>query len=436
MEFEKIRLYYNRCRVEEPLSPDDPRNVDIDHCLGSVRGSNWVEKLGRKVELSTEPVCLLFSGLPGSGKSTELRRLQVRLQDPARSHLLSVIINAEEVLDLNAPIDVADILAALVDGVEREILVAEHKNPESALQDRYSTRLWNWLTRTDVSLVKGEFAIPEGPKLLVEMKTRPTLRQRLRETIGQHLSEFLRQVQNEMIELEARAKKCGWSGLFVAIDSLEKLSGSGESFRAVLDSAETVFARGASHLRLPVHVMYTVPPSLWTRQREMIHFMPVVKVRDKHQGTLDAEGYSVLRTLVRKRIPDDDLAEILGPRCEARLNEIFALSGGYPREIVQILRSLLISPEFPVSDHFFKVTLNEIRAGYRMVTPSAAFEWLARVDKEHFWTTESDDHRRIADSVLSNNGLLYYYNGEPWWGLHPAVRSIPGVQAAIKALEP
>jgi hypothetical protein len=66
MHFDTRRKYYNRCRVFEALSPEDDRNLDIDS-LGpeKVRGVNWVERLGNAIELSDEPVFLLFTGLPG-----------------------------------------------------------------------------------------------------------------------------------------------------------------------------------------------------------------------------------------------------------------------------------------------------------------------------------------------------------------------------------
>lgn len=436
MELEKRRRYYNACKVDEPLNPDDPRNVDIDQLEGMVRGDNWVDRLANNIILSSEPSFQLFSGLRGSGKSTELRRLRYRLNRSSVSPMLTVLINAEEVLDLSACLDHTELLASVVNGIEREVLTLEGKDPNQALQDGYLTRLWSWLTRTNVELGSGELSIPGGLDLLVELKTRPTLRQRLRQTVAQHLSTFLLQVRQEVRELEERAKRCGFTGIFVIVDSLEKLRGSGESFEDVLKSAEHVFSHGAPYLRLPVHTLYTVPPALYTRLRNEIVFMPVLKVRDAKTNAPDPVGMAALRRLVRHCIPDEDLQALLGPDCEGRLEEIFRLSGGYPRELVQLLRQLLSKSSFPVSEREFQMVLRELKTSYRMVTPASAFSWLAQVDQEHFLTIQDSAHTPIADAVLSNNGVLHYYNGEPWWGLHPAVRAIPGVEAAIEALQP
>ena len=81
LDFKTRKFYYNRCNPNESLSPTDERNLDIDSCCEEpVRGINWVERMAGRIELSNTPVFELFTGLPGSGKSTELRRLAARLE--------------------------------------------------------------------------------------------------------------------------------------------------------------------------------------------------------------------------------------------------------------------------------------------------------------------------------------------------------------------
>lgn len=149
MDFKTRKFYYNRCKPAEPLQPEDERNVDIDS-FGTtrVRGINWVEKLASRVELSEEPVLELFTGLPGSGKSTELRRVASRLARPDRAHLLPVLIDAGDQLDLANSIDIPDIIAVVLHTTEETVLRAEGGDPSAALQDGYLARLWTWLTRT------------------------------------------------------------------------------------------------------------------------------------------------------------------------------------------------------------------------------------------------------------------------------------------------
>lgn len=249
MDLAGRRKLYNACHPSEALSPGDLRYVAIDE-LGDpghrVRGEDWVAALARSFELSDKPVHLLVTGLPGSGKSTELRRLARRLEDPERANLLPVIIAAEDVFDLAAPIDVPDILFAILDGVERALLKLESKQPDDAMNEGVFRRIWNMLSRTDVELNKGEFAVPEVGRLVVELKTRPSLRARVRSAVGNQLARVVDEVSEELNAMTGRATRLGSAGLVVIFDSLEKLRGISSNWSDVLDSAERIFSGGGA----------------------------------------------------------------------------------------------------------------------------------------------------------------------------------------------
>lgn len=435
MDFATRKRYYNRCKPNEPLAPDDDRNVDLDRFEGArVRGLNWVDRFASRIELSDGPVLKLFTGLPGSGKSTELRRLASRLSLRDRAYLLPVLIDAEEVIDLANPVDIPDILAAILQKTEECVLRKEGRDPEQALEESYLTRFWNWLTRTDVELGKAEYAIPGGPKLVAEMKARPSLRERVRKTVAAHLTTFLREVREEMILLNGRAHVLGYSGLFVIFDSLEKLRGISTNWKDVLESAEQVFAANAPYLRLPVHVLYTVPAALAAHSRVELEFMPMIKLQTRDGSRYEA-GMDAARELVRRRVPEGVLKELFGPDAEKRVEELILWSGGYPREIVRLLQESFALSEIPVSEEDLQRIWGEVCGAYRQMVPSEAFEWLVRVAVERFLTPENDAHRQAADRMLQNNVILRYLNDEPWYDLHPAIYEIPGVREAIKKCE-
>jgi hypothetical protein len=436
MDFATQKRYFNRCDPFEALKPEDNRNLDLDNfSRGQARGASWVERLAGRIERSDKPVFELFTGLPGSGKSTELQRLAKRLERPDRAHLLPVLADADQLIDQANEIDVPEILSALLLRVEATVLEKEGKDPGQALEDGFFTRLWTWLRNTDLELGKGEFTIPSGPKLVFELRTRPSLRQKVRSVVTAHLTYFLGEVRKELKLLEGRAIGCGYTGLVVVFDSLEKMRGTSANWRQVLDSVEQLFAAGAPHLRLPVHVLYTIPAALVTRRVEAVHFIPMIKLQDR-AGVSFTPGYEAARELVRCRIPDDVLGELLGEKCEERIRELIAWSGGYPREIVRLLQNAFTLPQVPLPDGDFQGLWNELLDAYRRAVPSEAFPWLARVARERYLTLEDDRHRESADLMLSNNALLRYLNDRDWFDLHPAVREIPGVAAAIAAVPP
>jgi hypothetical protein len=438
MDLAERRKLYNKCRPSEALFPDDPRYVAIDE-LGEpghrVRGEDWVTGLARSFELSDLPVYMLVTGLPGSGKSTELRRLASRLQDPQRANLLPVTIVAEDVFELANPIDVPDILFAILDGVDRELLKLESKDPAVAMREGVFQRIWNTLTRTDVELNKAELAVPDVGRLVVEMKTRPSLRARVRVAVGNQLARVVDEVREELNAMIERAVQLGSAGIVVIFDSLEKLRGMSTNWSDVLDSAERVFSGGAPYLQLPIHVLYTIPTALVSRRRfEHVKFMPMIKLRDR-EGREFKAGVDAAYEIVTHRVPEAVLREMLGDQLERRMRKLIEWSGGYPREIVRLVQSMIAIEPWPLTDGEFDRILNEVGDQYRKLIPASAFAWLSQVAVDQYVTLESDEHRMIADQMLSNNAILRYLNDRDWFDLHPAVRQIPGVVEAIRARE-
>ena len=160
----------------------------------------------------------------------------------------------------------------------------------------------------------------------------------------------------------------------------------------------------------------------------------MIKLHER-DGTRSDPGYQAARELIRRRVPDDVLVRVLGDRTEERVEELVALSGGYPRQIVELLQVLVARADRPISDDTFAGHLGELRGSYRLMVPSNAFEWLAQVAENHFLTLEgTEEQREAADRMLQDNVILRYQNQEHWFDLHPAVRQSPGVAAAIRRL--
>jgi hypothetical protein len=299
-------------------------------------------------------------------------------------------------------------------------------------------RLWAWLSGTELDLPRLEAGFGQGSfslKLVAELKTRPTLREQVRRAVAAHLSAFLRQVQTEFENLEKRAITLGRSGLLVILDSLEKLQGTSESFDKVLTSAERVFTNGAPYLRLPVHVLYTVPPALLLRMPSAdVRYLPMLKLHKRDHSPF-AEGFEAARNIILKRVPDQVLAEIFGaPLVETRLREMIDWSGGYPRELVRLLQSILSIEPFPVSERAFRSVLTHAGDAYSRVVlgnGQAALDLLARVVVTQQLVI-GDGERELTDRLLSGNIILRYLNDSEWADIHPALLRQPLLLDAIE----
>lgn len=435
MDFALQKTLYNRCDPLEPLPPDDARNVDLDQ-LGDpdhrVRGERWIEVIESQVRLAERPVRILFSGLLGSGKSTELLRLAVSLARPDACNLLPVVANADEFIDLSAEIDVPDILLMMLAATERAVLAAEaHASGGASV-----ARMWTWLTEVDPSLRTTEFGVAEAAQLAAELRSRDALRQRVRDVVARNLSAFRREVTREFEGLCARARGLGRAGIVVVIDALEKLHGTGASFWTVLTSARSVFTNGAPHLELPVHAVYTVPSALLRLDRfDNVHFLPMIKVTER-AGVPCAEGRDACRRIIERRVPRETLRELFGAReLDARLDEIIRWSGGYPRELITLLRTFIRVGAQPIGEREFQRVIRRQGDEVRRPVPDYAFEWLARVATEKRLPMDRDDDLRLSQQMLQSNVVLRYLNEVEWFDLHPAVTEIPGVGEATRRAE-
>lgn len=425
MDESQLSLYYNRCN-DDALAPGDQRYVDIDSMEGRPRGISWADRIARGLVLSRKPVRLLVTGLRGTGKSTELLKLAEQLGREDGPHHLVVLIDGSEVLDTANEIDIPDILTAIVHATERRVLqAAEGIDPDQALQDGFATRLWTWLTRTEIQLGNTNLAPAQQAGLVVEMKTNPTLRQQIRKTLQQHFSKFLDDVRQELQLLEARAKKAGFARITVIFDSLEKIKGLSTNWKEVLASTERVFGSGASYLGLPVHVVYTVPPALLNRITARIEFMPMVKLFDR-AGERHEAGFRAMRELVRLRLPDDAIAEVLGPCHEQRLEELVTRCGGHPRLLVQMLQWLLLLPEFPASAEDVSRLLAELRERYQAVITREDLSWLRQVQRKKSLTIDSPEQLESVDRALTNNVIFRYANADVWYDVHPILPDLSG----------
>lgn len=435
MDRARRKQLFNACKPEEPLAPNDPRNVELDE-LGSPgsrpRGIPWAERLAEAITLSEGAAFLLFTGLPGSGKSTELRRLVALLGTEAHGRLLTVTVDAEQVLDLSNPIDVPDLIAPIVYMSERRVLEIEGKDPDSAGEESYLARFWNWLSKTDVELGKSQLGVSGAASLVTELRTRPSFRRQVHDALAIHINDFLSQARAYLEQLDQRAIACGFGGLIVIFDSIEKLRGIDSNWDTVLQSAERTFGRDSRHLRLPIHAIYTVPAALIARRNVDATVMPMVKITDMN-GTPSDVGIAAMRRVIDGRIPREAQVELLGDELESRVARLIEQSGGYLRELVGMLREFLLVPEQPLSEYEFQRVLRTRADRYQEIVSGEAYSWLAEIAVTKRLSIR-EDNRRLAERMLLDNVVLRYQNQQLWFDIHPAVYQIPGVKAAIAAL--
>ncbi|MBM4342137.1 MAG: hypothetical protein FJ100_02025 [Deltaproteobacteria bacterium] len=427
MLFADRRKYYNRCIPNEVLAPDDPRNVDIDaiEVAGEKpRGVVWSQRLADHFLLADQPVCRFVTGLPGCGKSTDLRRLAQHLREDRTAKLLPVVVEADDYFDLDAPIDVPDLLCGIVIATEAAVAKECGGNPGTP---GVAQRLWTWLTQTDVELTKlsAKAGVAEA---VLELKQRPDLRERFRNNAASQVRALVDHVRKDMGALQAQAQAAGWAGLLVIVDSLEKLRGISTTWLQVLDSAERVFVQQADDLALGVHAVYTVPMALMWRMRRPIDVVPMIKLHDRldlaDPPRLLPAGREAARTIVRQRIDEAGLQALFGDDWSAAVDDLIRLSGGYPRELVRLLQNAVHAVgDVPLDAQARERLAAEFRDQLQRMVARDDLPMLREVARERQVRVDRAQLSAL-DHLVRAQVILAYHNAQPWFDVHPAVRGL------------
>lgn len=418
MEQDTLKALYRDCDPDEPIAADDPRNVDFDDAPEDERprGEGWAGRVHRTIVRSFEPTCTLLSGPPGCGKSTELRRLDAML---AADGWLCVGVDAGEFIERAEPIDSLAVLGGVVLHAKRGVLIARGEDPQKAERTSYGDRLWRWLTATNVDLSPA----PYPPFVGVSLSPAPAPERR----------ELMNDLLRVFDELASDARRFGHAGLVLLVDSLDSLHGSSANWSEVLLSAETFF-RDLPKVRLPVHVVFTVPPALYTRNVSGIELLPQIRLQERHTRAPFDPGFTCLRELVRRRVSDVQLSALLGPTFEARIREAIEWSAGVPRELLRILRQILTAAEFPVSNAGWRSIKSETFAPFAPLVYTDDLQLLARIHTEGY--LRLDDGRKLDTlaRMLETNLLGHYRDPDPWFDVHPAVLELPHFQSTLASL--
>ncbi|MCB9764181.1 MAG: hypothetical protein H6739_30700 [Alphaproteobacteria bacterium] len=420
-----LRRWIRALKPDEPLGLRDPRYVDLDEDGLRGRDGSCVEQLARSVLFRDpgEPSCFLFSGYPGTGKTTELRRLALQLEGVEGERSAVVFVDAEDYLDRYTPPSITDVLRILAWHLDQEALRAEGADPGA--RTTYLHRLWSWLQQ-DVE-IKDVGLDVYGLKLMAEIKDNPNFRRRVEEVLQLRFQAFAKEAHEVIGEAIERIRAArGVTRVVVVVDGLEKLTALRPEDRTRMEECvESVFCSHVEWLRIRAHVIYTFPlwlrfrrPDLGTRFDAPPLVLPMVKVQEQ-DGAPCASGVSKLTELVFQRI--DEPTSVFGAQPEAALRVLVEASGGYPRDLLRLVRDLLTrARSFPVGPSDLDRVVQVLAEDYKHATLLSDLTVLRYVHANHR-LPDGDDAVRSAARLFDLLQVLTYRNGREWYALHPLV---------------
>jgi hypothetical protein len=424
-----LQEWLAQCDPKTPLELGDERYLDLGHALDDqrlgLRGQYSVDRLLDPIDLEKDSSCQLFTGFPGTGKSTELRRLAHLLEEQGYSVLL---VGAEDYLNLEETLAIVDLLivvaSAFGDATDKRL-------KKDVTSETYMRRLLDFL-KTDIAISEAKLPVD-----VLELKvgighSRPfwlEVRKTLASSLGKladNAHNFVRRCVSEIRDAEPQTQ-----GVVFIVDNLERLSPIlSRQFSEVMESVVRTFSRHSSLLRLPgCHVVYTVPPYVqMVSPRLNDHYdgrsflLPAVKVCEPGLPLRPyAPGIDAFVEIVKRRLPVD---RIFGDR-EDLLEKLVLYSGGHVRTLISFLKDLIYEGRhggIPPTEDVIERIVQPFRSKARNKMGRQGPFLLDAVERRGtLEDVDKEDHAELA-SFMQDYLVLCYLNGDDRYEIHPLIR--------------
>jgi hypothetical protein len=436
-----LKDLYNACNPFYPLPAGDPQYVDCQEVRGD---DNITVDLGRSIQLSQQNICQLYAGHRGAGKSTELKRLEKYLAE--RGYFV-VIFEADE-QDINPEdTEYTDILLACTRHLLETIRDADSQPLLDWMKGRWNDLKDLALTEVSFESLSLEMQIAQFSKLTANLRTEPSLRQKIREKVNPYTPTLI-DALNEFIRKAKRNLPDKYSQLAVIADNLDRIvpfsKDGGE--RSNLD--EIFLDRSEQLKALDCHVVYTVPISMVHSNRaadlsnnynNAPQVLPMIMVRNP-DGEVYQAGLAKMKEVIEKRakqIAPNLSLEIEWFNSTKTLEKLCLMSGGHVRNLLLMLREAITRTEsLPITAASVQRAITNARNVYSRTVDKDDWPILAKVSISHRILND-EQHRKL----LFNRCILEYrYSDEEgemqnWYDVHPLIKGIQEFKEAVALLE-
>ncbi|WP_103126830.1 ATP-binding protein [Nostoc cycadae] len=424
MKLDLIR-FSQACNPSKTLmiSKAEDRQYYID--FAKVRGGKIIEELRRTIAVLSpdDPTCQLFTGHIGCGKSTELQRLKVELEQQG-FHV--VYFESSQSLDV-ADVDITDILLAIAREVSQSLEKSQINIKPSYFQNLFTEVVDFLQTPLDLS-AQAELSVGIA-KLTAKTKDSPKLRSQLRQYLEPRTNSILESINQELLKpAREKLKQQGKKGLVVIVDNLDRIDNSLKP--SGYYQPEYLFVeRGEQLNQLSCHVVYTIPlvlifsnalGRLTNRFGVDPKVLPMVPVQ-LQDGTKFTQGVTLLQQMVMARA----FPGVSWEQSQHLITEVFdspetlerlcLVSGGHLRNLLMILFRCLQQEDPPISwecvNRVIKKRCNELTLAI------TADEW--EVLREVAQGKSLRGHEKY--DLLLRNMFVFEYRDEDgsWFDINP-----------------
>lgn len=407
------------------IPPEDDHEWYQD--LWNVRGTdNISRRIARQIARpAPSPQRVLLLGHTGSGKSTELGRIQRTLE--AGGHRC-VVVDAERDLD-REDVALPDVQMLIVEQTLKLASALEHTLSDKTLA---SIRAWffeeEWVeeSRRGAGLGLGDL-ISRLTGLRADFKIDVEKRKTLRSRVERRLSAFIDLVRELLGEATEKLQLDGFKGLVVLVDGLEKAAVGSDGRKR---SVKMLFEQAAQWQALGVPLVITAPLELLSESERIghyyqdFHLVPAIPVRPRPDVEVSremqrqvAESHRLLRALADRRAPIDRL--FTEP---ALFDRLVDYSGGSIRDLFRLLR---LAIDIAQDRDATAIDADVVAQAWKEHAIQVGLVLKLPADLEPLQTLQVDashlNYDKQGISLLQRELVLPYINGGKWFGVHPAI---------------
>lgn len=413
-----LKKYYNALRVEDPL--DYGSENDRGKYVAGLHGEKDVVKvLCDTIDFQDGQGVFLFSGHRGSGKSTELKRLKYLLETKVLARV--DYLDMSRWINYNRPIELGGFIVSLVAAWIDQLGVQSN---QTTLTEKFRNLLTNTKINIDHLRIEGGVANFKATLQLSLMNNSQFLTE-IDTAIKTNRDSFVNQAKNLISDIVAEIcpnrEKC-----VLLVDSLEKISGIGDTAEQVLRSVFSLFSQNSDALQLPrVHVVYSIAPYVLEQNRNLPVILggatsvqlPSVHVFQRDSNDPDHNGINRVEQVVTSRCPD-----WINFITQSDLRQLITDSGGDLRDLMRALQNYFVSLAGSArqnSAEHLEFARNQIRP--TLVIPIEHMKWMELINRTHRAEVNSEVDSLLLEKYLNTKHILAYLNGETWYGINPLI---------------
>lgn len=368
-----------------------------------------------------------FSGMRGSGKTTELRRLQRELEDEGGWEVFYTDMSTY--LPMNAAIEIGDFLLVVVSALADK--VAERFDSDFSTR-KFLAEFVRFL-HTEISVEGLEWNVDTLVGKLgfkAKVKNNPSFQAQLQAKTRVRIDDLVLQAHafvDGLVDFVRHERNAPERRVLFIVDSVERLQGIGDEAKRVFDSVENLFNAHRDKLRFnTLNVIYSVPPhisAVAAAGAGRVYSLPMVRVFDSPNsgahGQPSEDGITRMVSLLDKRFK--------GWRAlidDPSMRELARTSGGDIREMFSLARETLnlLDPDndahFPAPEAAIE-QCKKLRRNQFGPIPAEHMQWLARVVETHGHGLLTAQELGTLAQLLDGKLVLQYRNGENWYDAHP-----------------